>query len=452
MGAKLTDFPFKLSQTAAHCGPLPASADCVVIGGGIIGVMTAWALAKKGLRAVVLEKGRVAAEQSSRNWGWIRQQGRDPAEIPIMVEANAMWRQLSAEIGPELGLKQTGVLYLTDRPKGLAAYEDWMVHARAHGLDTRILTSAEVSEMAPSASKSWVAGLWTASDMRAEPWQAVPALARAAVAAGVTIVEHCAARVIDTAAGRVSGVMTEKGRIAAPSVVVAGGAWSSLFLRRHGVNIPQLSVRATAAATAPLPDVFGSPAVDETVAWRRRQDGGYTLAPGAFHDMFVGPDAFRAFRAFIPQLSAAPFGTRYRIAALKGYPDAWGTARHWSGEDVTPFEKMRILNPEPNAAQVAKIARDFAARFPSVGEVRIKAAWAGMIDTMPDIVPVLDRAPTIEGLVIATGMCGHGFGIGPAFGRLAAALVTGDAPGHDISRFRLSRFTDGSKLVLGPSL
>lgn len=87
-----------------------------------------------------------------------------------------------------------------------------------------------------------------------------------------------------------------------------------------------------------------------------------------------------------------------------------------------------------------------------MGRPRLRAAWAGMIDTMPDVVPVVDRVASLPGLTIATGMSGHGFGIGPGMGRVVADLVAGGDPGHDLARFRLSRFTDGSALVPGPSL
>ncbi|MFC6759485.1 NAD(P)/FAD-dependent oxidoreductase [Sulfitobacter porphyrae] len=97
-----------------------------------------------------------------------------------------------------------------------------------------------------------------------------------------------------------------------------------------------------------------------------------------------------------------------------------------------------------------RACRGFEARYPELGPVKVKAAWAGMIDTMPDIVPVIDRSPDIEGLVIGTGMSGHGFGIGPGVGRCLAALVTGGELGHDLSRFRASRFTDGSAIRLPP--
>ncbi len=423
-----------------HAAPLPAQADVVVIGAGIIGVMTAWELAKTGLRTVLLEKGRVAGEQSSRNWGWIRQQGRDLVELPIMVEANRMWQQLAAEVGEDLGLRQTGVMYLASRAKGLKSFEDFMPHARANGLDTVLLTPAQIAAMMPAAATTWAGAMWTASDMRAEPWVAVPALARAAVRGGVNIVENCAVRALDIAAGRIAGVVTERGRIAAPAVVVAGGAWSSLLLNRHGISIPQLSVRATVAATEPMAEVFAGGAVDEYLGFRRRDDGGYTLAPDSFHEFFIGPDAFRNLRPFLAQVWAEKFSTRFRPAGPRGYPDAWSTPRRWDADQTSPFEAMRVLDPGPNRAKVAELARRFSATFPSLGPTRIRAAWGGMIDSMPDLVPVVDRVEAVPGLVIATGMSGHGFGIGPAFGRIAAALVTGDSPGHDLSGFRLDRF------------
>ena len=83
--------------------PLPASVDVVVIGGGVIGISTAWFLVKSGLKVLVCEKGRVAGEQSSRNWGWIRQQARDPAELPIVIDSINTWESLAKEIRTETG-------------------------------------------------------------------------------------------------------------------------------------------------------------------------------------------------------------------------------------------------------------------------------------------------------------------------------------------------------------
>jgi glycine/D-amino acid oxidase-like deaminating enzyme len=445
-------FPITADQPARFVGPLPKSCDVVVIGGGVIGVMTAWHLAERGLSVVMCEKGRIAGEQSSRNWGWIRQQGRDLAELPIMVESLSIWKALAREFGAGLGFRQDGVLYLARTDAELADYAAWMTAAQGHGLDTQIISQRQVQERLTGSVGPWIGGLLTPSDARAEPWFAVPMLAEGAVTRGVVIAEDCAVRRLDRAGGRVAGVITERGRIAADQVVMAGGAWSSLFLRAEGVIIPQLAVLASVAATESLPQVFAGNAVDDRFAFRRRLDGGYTLAPGGSHDFHVGPDAFRHLLRYLPVLKKDFRSTHFRAAAPRDHPDAWTTRRHWSGDEVSPFERMRVLNPGPNQAALDAVVADFKAAFPGLGAVALKSVWAGMIDTMPDVVPVIDRVATVPGLVFATGLSGHGFGIGPGVGRVVADLVAGNAVGHDLTRFRLSRFSDGSKVRAGPSL
>lgn len=445
-------FPISRNQTAAYHGPLPQACDVAIVGGGILGVCAAIFLRRRGLRVTLLEKGRIAGEQSSRNWGWIRQQGRDPAELPIAAEAVSLWRQLADECGEDIGLAAGGTTYIAHTQKELAEYHDWMGHAQAHGLDTRLLDAAQTAALFPAMARQAFGAMQTPSDMRAEPWKAVPALARMAAREGVIIVEDCAVRALDVAAGRIGGVVTEHGLLRAPEVVVTGGAWSALLLAQSGIHIPQLAVRGTVAATCPLPQVHMGAATDERIAFRRRQDGGFTLGPAGFHEIYLGRDVFRNLRRYLPALREDPFGTKIRLAAPRGFPDAWGTQKRFSADTVTPFERMRVLNPAPNAKAVEDMRRNFAALFPALGEVRLHAAWAGMIDAMPDVVPVVDRCAALEGLTIGTGMSAHGFGIGPGFGRVLAELVCQDPPRHDLSRFRFSRFTDGSKIRPGPAL
>ncbi len=445
------NFPISEATPVRFNAPLPAQADVVVVGGGVIGVMTAWFLREKGLSVVVCEKGRIAGEQSGRNWGWVRQQGRDPGELPIMVESLSIWKRLAAEMGDGLGFRQTGVLYLAKTEREIDGFDAWTEHSRAHQLDTRLLTASETMAMLKGAVAPWKGGLFTASDARAEPWVAVPALAAVAEEKGVVIREACAVRGLDLAAGKVAGVVTEAGRIACDHVVVAAGAWSRLFLGAHGISIPQLSVLASVAATEPMPEIFPGNAADDDFAFRRRADGGYSIAPGARHDFFIGKDAFRSFGVYLPVLKKDFRSTNFRLAAPKGFPDAWSTPRRWSLDAQSPFERQRILNPAPNMATLGEVQDSFAKAFPSLGRPKLKAAWAGMIDSLPDVVPIVDHAP-IPGLTIATGMSGHGFGIGPGMGRVVADLVMGRPVGHDLSRFRLSRFSDGSRIEPGPSL
>lgn len=444
-------FVISATDPVVYPGPPPAQADVVVIGGGVAGVCTALYLARAGQRVVLCEKGRVSGEQSSRNWGWIRQQGRDPAELPITMEALRLWEQLAQEIGPELGFARCGVSYYTHTEADLANFEHWVRIAHAHGLESRLLTPAQIQEILPNAA-GWKGGLITPSDARAEPWVAVRLLAHLAVREGVEIVENCAVRRLDMAGGRLVGVVTEMGRVRAPRVLLAGGAWSGLFARAHGVRLPQLSVRSTVAQLAPMAGApLGPSGVDETFAWRQRADGGYTLASGSHHDFYIGPDAFRHFGFYVPQMRRDLSKTALRPRAPgAGWPDGWATARRWTGADITPFEKLRVLDPAPNAAYLERALAAFARSFPQLGAPQVLRAWAGMIDVMPDTVPVLDQS-AIAGFYIATGLSGHGFGIGPAIGRVMADMMQGRAPGHDLARFRLSRFSDGSKMDLGPT-
>ena len=269
------------STPVAFSDPLPDAVDAVVIGAGVIGTATAWFLAQRGVKVALCEKGRVAGEQSSRNWGWVRQQGRDRAELPIMMESNRIWRGLAGETGEkDLAFTAAGCVYLAEDERELAKYEEWHDLAKQHQLDTRMLTAQQAREAVPGVEGRWVGGMVTPSDGRAEPFVAVPALARAARRLGVSIAESCAVRTVETAGGRVRGVRTERGPVRADRVVLAGGAWSTHFAGNAGLDLPQLIVRSTVGRTHAAPDRSLPNVASPGFTVRRRADGGYTISTG----------------------------------------------------------------------------------------------------------------------------------------------------------------------------
>src|SRR3954466_14106908 len=116
---------------------LPAQADVVIIGGGIIGTSAALFLAEKGVSTVLCEKGHIAGEQSSRNWGWCRKMARDPREIPLVIESLRLWQGMNERVEAETGFRTCGIMYLAENQDDLGRLAGWLAPARPHHPDTR---------------------------------------------------------------------------------------------------------------------------------------------------------------------------------------------------------------------------------------------------------------------------------------------------------------------------
>jgi glycine/D-amino acid oxidase-like deaminating enzyme len=428
---------------------LPAKADVVVIGGGIIGVSAAFFLARQGVSVVLCEKGQLAGAQSSRNWGWVRKTGRDLREVPLIIESLRMWGEIERE-GIQTGFRESGVLYVAETDGERERYERWLDMVRPYQMGSRIIEGEELAGHLPGARKRFKGALYTATDGRAEPQKAVPAIAAAARAAGAVIVENCAVRGLDRQGGRVVGVVTERGRIACESAILAGGAWSRLFCGSLGIRLPQLKVRASVLRTGPIEGGPKTSAWLGRFAYRRRLDGGYTIANGHSNVVPITPDTFNFFREFLPAARAERRGLRLRLDH-RFFQEAM-TPKSWSLDKPGPFEKIRMLDPEPVRSINAEAAKSIAEVFPIFHNMTITQHWAGMIDVTPDVVPVISEIDGTPGLVVATGFSGHGFGIGPAAGRLAAEIATGRRTIVDPTPFRYSRFTDGSPITIESGL
>jgi len=423
---------------------VPESADIVIIGAGIVGVATAWLLTKQGVNVTVCEKGLVAGEQSSRNWGWVRVQGRDKREMPMAMQAMRIWRGLAEEIGEDVGYEQGGCIFAARNDKELGAFSKWLDVASEYGVDTRIIEGDELRGQVPGSSVPWRGAIYTSTDGRAEPHKAAPAIARAAERNGAKVLTSCAVRGLDIEAGRVAGVVTEHGTIRTSTVLCAAGAWTSLFCRSLGIKLPQLKVRGTVVRTAPAEQLLNGNVFDKHLGIRRRQDGGYSVAHGTRLDHSITPSTFRFATKFISALTQEIGGLSISIGS--DFFEELRTAKRWDLDAESPFEQTRILNPDPNPRVVKAIRKNLDKVFPKLAGTEIVEAWAGMVETTPDVVPVIEESEKIPGFHIATGLSGHGFGLGPGAGYACAGMLTGNETGIDLEPFRLSRFFDGSPI------
>ena len=418
---------------------LPDRADIVIIGAGIAGISTALELAERGLDVVVFEKGIVAGEQSSRNWGWCRQMGRDPEELPLIKISMDLWRGMRQRINAEVGYREDGAVYLCRNEDELKKRQQWHdLYVKDHDLKTRMIGRKETAELAAGAQVDWPGGLFTPDDGRAEPTMAVPAMAIAAQRLGVKIFQNCAVRLIEREAGKIAGVVTEKGWVKSSTVVLCGGAWSRRFCHNVGIRLPQLSVVNSVMRTAPIEASIDANLNGRKFAIRKRLDGGYTLAHADYSVADIMPDSFRLFKDFWHLMRDERKDYKLRIGERS--LQEFQLKRRWSGDEESPFEQVRILDPKPVDPILDEALAALCNTLPAFKDVAIEERWAGVIDVMPDVLPVISEVESTPGFFMATGFSGHGFGLGPGAGKLMAEIIFGETPCVDPTPFRLARF------------
>ena len=420
----------------------PTETAVVVIGGGIVGTSTALFLARKGVPVVLCEKGHIAGEQSSRNWGWIITCGRDDREIPISVLAARLWGEMTGMVEADIGYRATGIARLYDSDAPIAVAEAWC-RGRPRRASTPASSPArEVATLFPGATRPFKGGLFAEGDAVAEPQRAASAIARAAQRKGARILTNCAVRALDTEAGRVSGVWTERGRIKADAVVLAGGAWSRLFCDSLDVRLSQLLVQASVMRTAPLSGGPLPAAVTQHYSFRRRADGGYTIGDPFNTLAPITPSSFRFMRDFTPTLRMS--WRRLRPTASR-FMTELRDARRRPRDAASAYEETRVNDPDPDRRFTDETRRRLIERFPIFGTVPVEQSWAGLLDVTPDAVPVISSVPSIPGFHVGTGFSGHGFTLGPGAGHVLADLATGTEPAVDVTPFSIARFSDGSR-------
>ncbi|ARR55198.1 D-amino-acid oxidase [Rhizorhabdus wittichii DC-6] len=417
---------------------IPASTAVVVIGGGIVGLTAALTLAERGIPVVVLEKGRIAGEQSSRNLGWIRKMGRSAPDVPMSVASDRLWAEMPERVSADVGYRQAGIMYLARTEAEMAMHEGWLQSVRDLSLDSRLLTPSEIDRLVPGGRDDWAGGIHTPSDGRAEPTLASSAIAAAAMRHGAIIVENCAVRTLALTGGKASGVVTEKGEIRCDNVLLAGGLWSRRFLGNLGVSLPTLPLICSVIRTAPMDGPTEIAVGGPDFSFRKRADGGFTItqrgglgAPLMLDHLLIG-------RRYLPALRSQRHFLR--ISLGKDFFSDLALPRRWKGKGISPFERVRTMDPPTDEGLNAEAMHNLTAAWPVFEKAVIEDAWAGMMDITPDSLPVIGPVKGVPGLTIASGFSGHGFGTSPAAGQLAADLVTGASPIVDPAPYSLDRF------------
>jgi len=417
---------------------LPSSSTVVIIGGGIVGVTAALTLAERNIPVVLLEKGHIAGEQSSRNLGWIRKTSRHANDVPLAQAADHLWADIPIRIDRDVGYKQQGIMFLSSSEEEHAGYESWLKSVEHLSLGSRMLSTSEIEQHAPGGKGNWYGAIYTPSDGVAEPAIATSAMASAAVKKGAIIVQNCAVRTLVRSGGKVSGVMTEKGEIKCEQVLLAGGIWSRRFLGNLGISLPILPLILSVLRTKPMEGPSDISIAGPDFSFRKHQDGGYIITQRGALDSPILLDHLLVGTHYLSQLGA--FRKLLRIKVGKPFIDDLKLARKWKAHNKSPFEHIRTMDPAANPALNQEAMTNLCNAWPIFENAEIDEAWAGRMDITPDSTPVIDKIEAIPGLSIASGFSGHGFGTGPAAGQLAADILTDQTPIVDPSPYRFDRF------------
>ncbi|MGF7159890.1 glycine/D-amino acid oxidase-like deaminating enzyme [Rhodoligotrophos appendicifer] len=414
--------------------------DVAIVGGGVVGCSTAWQLALAGLRVAIFERATIASEQSSRAWGFIRQQGRNPAEIPLAVEAKQLWADLTQRYGQAATeFTEGGILVPAITDVDQERVERGHELAKSFSMKTRILDRRAMEKLIPELRGDWRSGLFTPDDAYGDPAASTRTIARAAREAGATIHENEAVLEVEMSGGQVAGVVTLKGRCAASTVVLAGGVGTPALARKVGLNLPIQIIVSSVGRTQRAQRFTGIAMWGPKVAYRPAADGSLIVGNGyrgVGADYIITPTSFRNIRHFVP-----------------AYRDNWRLLRLTLGRDFLSQTKAILSaaaaarplpEPHPNTKKVSRNMKEIQNIFPHLAKLELAQTWAGRIDLTPDVIPIIDRPASEHAIFVAVGFSGHGFALGPSIGKQLAEWIVRGSPSIDLSRFRLSRFTEGS--------
>ncbi len=367
------------------------SSSVVVIGGGISGTAAAFELARRGVSVTLLERGELASMASGWTLAGVRQSGRHPAELPLASAAVTRWAGLADELDADVEYRREGNLRIALNETDVPTIREVVATGNAAGIAMLYLDGADaVREVAPALTGDLAGALFCPTDGHANPHLTVAAYAAAARREGATLRTGIAVTAIQTEGSRVVGVMTTEGAIACERVVLAAGVYTPYLLDPLGIRLPLSVVHVPAVQTVPLPRMLGQV---------------LGVASGGFAGRQEVSGRFR----------------------LTGFSNPWNET--WHDDD----------NVRPTTDQVRDTIEWATRLVPAIRQARVALVWGGLIDKTPDALPVIERTPEIDGLIVAAGFSGHGFCLGPVTGEILADLATTGTTAYPIAPFNRAR-------------
>ncbi len=371
------------------------TADVIVIGGGVVGCATAYYLAKKGVKnVIVLEADKsIGHGGSSRNGGGVRQSGRDVRELPYAIYAvQNMWPHLSEELGVDVEYYQRGNLRLGKTETHLKKLEKLASNARSLGLDMNVVDGKTVKEICPYLSDDIIGASWCPTDGHANPMMTTLAYYKRSTEMGVRYFTEAKAKELRKIKGKIRKVVLESGEIfEAETVIVAAGYESRYITRTVGIDVPMTRYFEEALVTEMQPHMF---------------------------DIMLGT-ADADFYGHQAQHGSFVFGSESGL------------------EETTDMSPNDL---KTNSLTVSAGCRAIMGYIPLLADAKIVRTWGGWLDNCYDGVPVISKVDEVPGLIIACGFTGHGFGTAPSVGLMLSQMVVGEDTVVDISALRYDRF------------
>lgn len=368
------------------------TADVVIVGGGIIGCSIAYYLAKKDKSVIVLEgSDHIGNGGSSRNGGGVRQSGRDPRELPlVMYGIKYLWPTLSEELEVDCEYHQDGNLRLGKTEKHRQILEGLTERAVKCGLDVRMIDGDEVRKINPYLSEEVTCASWCPTDGHANPLTTTLGYYKMARKLGVRFITGEKAVELRKVKGKLRQVVTPNNVYEGETIVVAAGYQSRELVSTVGIDIPMAQNMIECLVTEAEPHMF-----DQMLGTAEADFYGHQSKHGSF--VFGGTSGFE------------------------------GVAK----DNGTPICNSLTASCE---------CRGIMKYFPALADAKIVRTWSGWVDQMVDGVPVLGFVSEVPGLVLAAGFCGHGFGIAPGAAYNIAELITTGSSPVDMSALRYDRF------------